>query len=416
VDGEPRLFRLPNGVRLIVQEHHAVPMFSLRAAVLGGLLAERKANNGISNFVAEMLTRGTERRSREKLAADIESLAGDLGGFAGRSSFGVAGTFLSEHTEAGLDLALEVLLQPAFPADEVEKTRRELLLAIKNRSDESAQVAFDLAYKTVYPEHPYGMTTLGETDSISRLGTDDLRRYYASVLDPESLVVTVVGDIDTNAVVARLSKALAGVQGDGVPFSMPEPARSQQSLRRARIDTNRKQSHVVVAFPGAAMADPERYPLSVLDTVLSRQGGRLFYELRDKQALAYSVSSFSTEGYAPGLLGGYIATDPSNEERALDGLLEEFRRIRDSDVRPEELERAQRYLVGNYEIGLQTNSAIAENMTFNELYGLGYLAGRKYSAHINAVDAEAVRSAAGRFLQLDTRVEAVVGPPKGKTR
>lgn len=411
-DTEPKLVTLPNGVRIIVQEHHAVPMFSVRAAVLGGLLAERPENNGISNFVAEMLTRGTENRSREQLAADIESLAGDLGGFAGRSSFGVSGTFLSEHFDEGLNLTLEVLLDPAFPPDEVEKTRRELLLAIKNRADESAQVAFDLAYKTVYPEHPYGMTTLGEADSVARIGAEHLRGYYQSVLDPESLVVTVVGDINSDEVVARLSRVLARVQGDGVPFISPPRAARPHTIRRTRIDTNRKQSHIVVAFPGVTVADPTRYPLSVLDTVLSRQGGRLFYELRDKQALAYSVSSFSTEGYAPGLLGGYIATDPANEETALGGLLGEFEKIRDGDIRPEELARAQRYLIGNYEIALQTNSAIAENMTFMELYGLGYLEGRNYGAHVNAVDAAAVRTAAGEFLAVNARAEAIVGPPK----
>lgn len=411
-DTEPKLVTLPNGVRIIVQEHHAVPMFSIRAAVLGGLLGERKDNNGISNFVAEMLTRGTEKRSREQLAGAIESLAGDLGGFAGRSSFGVSGTFLSEYFSQGLNLALEVLLDPAFPEAEVEKTKRELLLAIKNRADESAQVAFDLAYKTVYPDHPYGMTSLGEADSVSKISAEDLRKYYQSVLDPESLVVTVVGDINGDIVIDRLSKALARITGDGIPFVKPQQAARPTSIRRARIDTNRKQSHVVVAFPGVAMSDPDRYALSVMDTVLSRQGGRLFYELRDKQALAYSVSSFSTEGYEPGLLGGYIATDPANETRALDGLLTEFTKIRGGDVRVEELERAQRYLIGNYEIALQTNSAIAENMTFMELYGLGYLEGRKYATNINAVDANKVRLAADRFLTLDTRAEAIVGPPK----
>jgi predicted Zn-dependent peptidase len=73
-----------------------------------------------------------------------------------------------------------------------------------------------------------------------------------------------------------------------------------------------------------------------------------------------------------------------------------------------------RYLIGNYEIALKTNVAIAENMTFQELYGLGYLEGRKYGAYINAVDAAKVRNAAERFLTLDTRAEAIVGPPKGR--
>lgn len=411
-DGDARLVRLANGVRVIVQEHHAVPMFSVRAAVLGGLLAETATDNGISNFVAEMLTRGTERRSREQLAADVESLAGELGGFSGRSSFGVAGTFLSEHFDEGIDLTMEVLRAPAFPAEEVEITRRELLLAIKSRADETAQRAFDLAYRTVYPDHPYGMTTLGEAESINRIGRDELLSYYRGVLDPESLVVTVVGDVDAGATIAKLEAALSGLRGDGVPFRRPAPAAPIEDVRRARLDTNRKQSHVVVAFRGAAMADPDRYALSVLDTVLAGQGGRLFYELRDKRALAYAVTSFSAEGYDPGLYGGYIATDPANEGTALEGLIEQFELARTTDISQEELERAQRYLVGNYEIALQTNSAIAENMTFNELYGLGYLRGREYADRIRAVDVEAVRAAAGRFLDLDRRSEAVVGPPR----
>jgi zinc protease len=411
-DSGPRLVTLPSGVRVIVQEHHAVPMFAVRAAVLGGLLAENRDNNGISNFVAEMLTRGTDKRSREQLATDIESLAGDLGGFSGRSSFGVSGTFLSEHQNEGLDLTLDVLLHPAFRKDEVEKTRRELLLAIKNRADDSAQLDFDLAYKTVYPDHPYGMTVLGENDSVSRLSAEELESYYHSVLDPDSLVITVVGDIDSDAVIAKLSNALSSIQGDGIPFVKPSPAARPVTIRRARLDTNRKQSHIVIGFPGVSVADPDRHALSVLDTVLSRQGGRLFYELRDKQALAYTVTSFSTEGYEPGLFGGYIATDPANERRAVDGLLLEFEKVRASDIRPEELERAQRYLIGNYEIALQTNSAIAENMTFHELYGLGYLEGRQYASHINSVTIPKVHEVARRILDIDARAEAIVGPPK----
>lgn len=409
-ESQPRLVRLDNGVRIIVQEHHAVPMFSVRAAVLGGLLSETPRNNGISNFVAEMLTRGTANRSREKLATDIESLAGDLGGFSGRSSFGVSATFLSEHLKEGLDLTLEVLLEPSFPAGEVEKTRRELLMAIKNRDDETAQRAFELAYKTTYPDHPYGMTTLGEKRSIGALSASDLRSFYRASLDPRNLVISVVGDIDGDAVVQRLSQAVGALKEEGAGFKMPPAAARHHGIRRARITSERKQTHIVVTFPGASVRDPDRYGLSVLDTVLSRQGGRLFFELRDKAALAYTVTSFSSEGYAPGLFGAYIATDPSNEQKALDGLLAELDKVRNAPVRTEELDRAHRYLIGNYEIALQTNSAIAENMTFNELYGLGYLEGRRYAERIGAVGVQDVQRVATHFLDLENRTEAVAGP------
>jgi zinc protease len=408
--GAPRLFRLANGLRLIVEENHTVPLFSVRAAMLGGLLAETPANNGIANFATEMLTRGTARRSREDLAETIEALAGDVRGFSGRNSIGVSATFLSEHAREGLDLFLEVLLEPAFSPDEVEKARRELLLAIDHREDESASRTFDLAWATLYPRHPYGMTTLGERTTVAALSPEDLRSFYRDALDPRSLVVTVVGDVDTEAVADRFKQALGALAPDDTPFRMPPAAGLPTAPRRAARHSDRRQSHIVLAYPGVSVDSPDRHALSVMDTILSAQGGRLFYELRDKQALAYSVTGFSAEGLARGMVGAYIATDPTNETRAAEGLALELERIRKEPVSVDELERARRYLIGNYEIALQTNAAIAENMMFNELYGLGYLEGRRFAEQIRSVAAEDVQRVAERYLDATMRVEAVIGP------
>ncbi len=408
--GEPKLVRLDNGVRIIVQEHHEVPVFSMRAAVLAGLLAENAENNGISNFVADVLTRGTRNRSHEELAAAIESLAGDVGGFSGRNSLGVAAGFLSENFDEGMDLALEVLLEPAFNEEDTEKARRELLLAIKNREDEASHRAFNLIYKTVYPDHPYGMTTLGETESVEAITTADLRAFYENALDPSNLVVGVVGDVDADAVVAKLTAALGGLKDDATRFEMPPSASAPDTVRQARLETERYQSHIVLGYPGVDVKDDDRHALAMLETVLARQGGRLFYELRDQQALAYSVTAFSSEGLAPGLVGGYIATDPDNEERAIEGLLVEFEKVRNAEIEAQELERAQRYLIGSHEIGMQTNGAITESMVFDELYGLGYLENRLFAEQMNSVTIADVQRVARKYLTPSIRSEVVVGP------
>ena len=135
---------LDNGIRLLVKEHHNVPVMSLQACMLGGLLFEDDHTAGINNFLAGLLTRGSQRFSRLELTEAVESLAGSLGGFSGRNSLGLSGTFLSTQTMLGLDFFLDTLLHPAFPADAVEKRRREILLGLKNREDELSQIAFDL--------------------------------------------------------------------------------------------------------------------------------------------------------------------------------------------------------------------------------------------------------------------------------
>jgi zinc protease len=374
------------------------------------VLAENKKNNGISNFTAEMLTRGTAERSREQLADDIESIAGSLGGFSGNNSLGISGSFLSDSFDEAMDLFLEVMLEPSFDPAEVEKTRRELLLAIKNREDQTANVAFNLAFATVYPDHPYGMTSLGETQSVAALRPEDLSAYYRESLNPEDLVITVVGDIDSDRVLERLRTALEGLKPVEPGFQMPPAAKPPTEVREAEKQTQRHQTHLVVAYPSVDVKDPDRFALAVLENILGGQSGRLFYTLRDQQSLAYAVTAFLTKGLAPGLFGGYIATDPANADRALEGMLEEFAKIREEKVGDDELERVKRYLVGSRAIALQTNGAIAEDMAFNELYGLGYLAGRNYADKIMAVTADDVRRVARKYLNPEIRSEIIVGP------
>lgn len=406
----PQLITLENGTRIIVAEHHAVPVFSVRAAVLGGVLAETKKNNGISNFTAEMLTRGTENRSREQLAKDIESIAGSLGGFAGNNSMGVSGSFLSDNFDEAMDLFLEVLRKPSFDTEEVEKTRHELLLAIKNREDQTSHVAFDLAFETVYPDHPYGMTGLGEKESVSAISVDDLRAYYEASLDPSNLVIAFVGDIDADQVLAKLRAGVGDLEPVEPAFELPPAAADPAGIRTAFKNTKRHQTHLVVAYPSVDVSDPDRYALTVLENILSGQSGRLFYVLRDQQSLAYSVTAFFTKGLARGLFGGYIATDPDNADRALEGMLVEFEKVRTENVTPAELERAQRFLVGTRAIALQTNGSMAEDMAFNELYDLGFLAGREYADKIMAVTADDVRRVADKYLDPDIRAVITVGP------
>jgi zinc protease len=407
---EPKLITLENGTRIIVAEHHDVPVFSVRAAVLGGVLAETRENNGIASFTAEMLTRGTTERSREQLAEDIESIAGSLGGFAGNNSMGVSGSFLSDSFDEAMDLFLEVLRKPSFDSEEVEKARHEILMAIKNREDQTSHVAFDLAFATVYPDHPYGMTGLGEKESIESLTVESLRNFYASSLDPANLVIAFVGDIDADTVVAKLRGGVGDLKPVEPGFKLPPEAKLPTEIREANSTTKKHQTHLVLAYPSVDVSDPDRYPLSVLDNILSGQSGRLFYELRDQQSLAYSVSAFFTKGLARGLFGGYIATDPDNADRAIEGMLAEFDKIRNENVDAEELERAQRYLVGSRAISLQTNGSMAEDMAFNELYSMGFLAGREYADKIMAVTADDVRRVAEKYLNPSIRAVITVGP------
>lgn len=400
---------LDNGVRLVVKEHHATPLVALRAVTLGGLLLERPENNGINNFLAGLLTRGSRHHSRESLGRAVESLAASIDGFSGRNSFGLRGQFMARTVEEGTDLFLEVLRHPTFPPDEIEKRRRELLIALSHRDDDPASRAIELFYATHFPHHPYGMTTLGERASLTSFTRSQLATYYRRLLAPTRLVVSAVGDLDAPWMLERLGAALGDLPLVR-PLPRPLPTPPGPRVQRVTRHLERQQTHFVLGVRGGRITDSDRAILKTLEAILSRQGGRLFLELRDRQGLAYSVSAFASEGVDPGVFGIYFACAPAVVERAVAGVLTELRRLRDEPVSADELGEARKYLLGSYEISLQTNSSQADELAFNEAYGLGVDGGERYRESLAHVTPAAVQAAARGYFTLDAYTLAIVGP------
>jgi zinc protease len=174
---------------------------------------------------------------------------------------------------------------------------------------------------------------------------------------------------------------------------------------------DKEQAHVVLGFPGVTFANPDRFPLEILAHVLSGQGGRLFSEIREKRALAYRVSAFSLEGMDPGYFAVYVATSPEKVEEAVHSIRQELQAVAENGISADELQRAQRYLIGTHAIGLQRKSAIAAALAFYEAYGQGWRSYRLYGDNIMKITAADVARAARKYLDPQREVAALVEPP-----
>ena len=167
-------------------------------------------------------------------------------------------------------------------------------------------------------------------------------------------------------------------------------------------------------FLGTTLQHRDRYALEVLDAALSGQGGRLFYELRDKESLAYALDFIANPNLDPGYIGVYMGTHPDKLERAIEGVLRELKRVKEEGLTEEELQRAKRYLIGNFEIGLQTNGAQANQMSLDELYGLGFDHYQKYPEEIQKIARGEVHQVAKKYLNLEAYVIAIIRTPREK--
>ena len=402
--------RLDNGLTLLMIRDDTIPIASMRAVFKGGLLYENSRNNGINYLLAEMVTKGTSNRNADEVARAIDSIGGTLSGHVMRDSFSLRADCLSRHFDKGLELLADCILHPAFDEEVLEKERNQALQELMNLEDNLASFVFKRFIESLFKGHPYQRTLLGTQSSLSRLSKGQLQHYYKKHYRPEDMCLAIVGDIEPRAVSRQVAQLFN--HSSKKRSNRPTAGKGQliQEFRIAEAVREKQQGHMVLGFLGTTVFNRDRYALEVLTSVLSGQGGRLFIELRDKQSLAYSISSISMEGIEPGYLAVYMGTSPEKLPQAIRGIREQFRLIRNEKVAAGELERVKRYLIGTHAISLQKTSARAAIISYNECYGLGYNYHRKYISKINAITSEDLLRVARKYIDLEKFTIAVVRP------
>jgi zinc protease len=403
-------YEMINGAQLYVMPRRSVPVVAARAAFIGGTLAEDETNAGITNFLSSTWLRGTGSHSTADFARTAENLAADIDGFSGRNSLGATLECPVEALDSTLELFSEMLLEPSFDREEIERERSDTLAAIERREDHLSQLAYLLFADTHFHSHPYRLPALGSAESVRRFDANALRAHHARLIRGENMAIAVVGDVDPDRVAARFSARLAAIPSGGFEAPCPSLEDAPREIREAEIRKDRAQAHLVIGFRGLTVADPDRFALEVVVQLLAGQGGRLFLELRDRRSLAYAVSAHNTEGIAPGHFTVYIATAPEKLDEARAGMLEELEKLVQQAPSDEELERAKRYLIGNHAIGLQRNAVHAGLISLNARYGLGPDADCAFPEQVAAVGKEEVLQVVRRIIDLNAYTLAVVRP------
>lgn len=407
-------FTLGNGIKLIVREDPTVPTVGIRVAFPGGLRGETPATNGAFAFISELLPKGTTTLNAREIAIKVADMAGEISGFNGKNTFGLKADFLARFFSPGLELVCDMVRNPSFAPAEAEKIRPELLDQLNQQEDSLPALAFREFNRLLFAGHPYGLNVAGSQRAIEGFTSESLKEIYQKNARPDQMVLAVSGDVEAEKVAKRVEELFgdwsnpAASAGSAV-IEEEMPPEIPASPKIFRLERNRAQVHIIIGFLGTSLYNEDRYAIEVLDTVLNGQSGRLFTELRDKQSLAYSLSSFSLVGLDTGSVGFYIGTSPDKREEAIKALWQQIYRVREEPVSEAELQRAKNILIGNYELGLQTHSAQALEMALNETYGLGQDFGNRYARMIDAVDSEAILRVAQKYLLMDHYVMVTVG-------
>ncbi|HEX7655169.1 MAG TPA: pitrilysin family protein, partial [Verrucomicrobiae bacterium] len=398
---------LPNGLTLLVKEDHRLPFVEFRAVLQGGVLAETETNNGVTSLAAKLLLKGTPTRNAEQIASEIESVGGHIDSYGGNQSYGVNAEVMSSDFDTGLNLVADVLLNPVFPADELEREREVQLAGIQARRDDMLKSCSLAMRRAMFGTQAFGLDPSGTEASVQALTVADLKAFHQRLAAPNNCVLAIFGDVQTAAVKAAVEKAF-GTWSKGEPVKTTASAKTVVPGTRVQETRDKKQAVVVIGFPASTMFSEERYALELLQECCSDLGSRLFLRIREQLGLAYYVGAQCLNGVVPGYFAFYTGTEPAKAQQVETELLKEAELLRTEGLTAEELKRAKAKVIGQKKIARADLGHLATTSALDELYGLGWQRTEKDDAKYEAVTLEQIKAVAQKYLKPEAAVVAVV--------
>ncbi len=399
---------LPNGLKVFVIADDRKPTVTFRLVIKGGSSYDG-AKTGTSGFVAGLLNRGTATRDAATFAQESDRIGVKVEAGTGVDAVSVTASGLTKYTGTILELLTDALLHPAFPADQLEKLRKQALSKLAAERQQPEALAGKLMAKVVFGEHPYAARNTAE--SVAAITRDDLVEYHKKWFAPNNATLAVVGDVKASDILPAVEKAFADWQRRDVPEARIDATPEMKGLTIHLVDRlGSVQSNILVCQPGPAKNVSELPELNVLNGTLGGGfSGRLFQNLREKHGWTYGAYS----AFGPNKYGGSFQASAETRNAvtadAIREILVEMKRLRTEPVPAAELELQRQYNVGNYLLSLENAGRNATRVQDIELYGMAPDFYKVYAQRMAVVTPEQITALAKKYLNLEDTAIVVVG-------
>src|SRR6058998_2996899 len=323
---------LCNGLKVLLVENPSIPTVSLNASVMAGARYDPETKAGLAIMVSRLLDEGTETRTSFEIADAIESVGGAIEADGSFERVVVSAGVLNKDVPLGLELLADLLIRPIFPQEYVDKEKERTLAEILSAKDRPQVVAGWAFNELVYQDHPLHRPSHGYPETVERIERNDLLDFHEKYFLPNNVVLAVVGDFRVSELLPKIQDTFGSWRPRPIVFpTYPEPVR-QSGKRTKFIRMPAQQLNIYLGHLGVQRTNPDYYALQVLDTILGAGAGftaRIPQRLRDELGLAYTTfaSITMTAGLDPGRFIAFIGTSPENMKLAIEGLVNEIRRI-----------------------------------------------------------------------------------------
>lgn len=350
------IFRLNNGLRVVVEKIDYVNSISVGLWIENGSRNETGANNGISHFIEHMLFKGTENRTAKKIAEDIEDVGGQINAFTGKEATCFYIKALDSHLDLSLEVLADMLFNSKFSEEDIEKEKGVVIEEINMSEDSPEDVLSELHSKAAWGEDSISLPILGTEETVRSFNRKQLKDYVASYYIPENSVISICGKFDLNKIQELVEKYF----GKWDAKNKKVTTYSSPHIMNNVLQRNKsiEQMHISLGLQGIQSGNDDIYTLLLINNILG--GGvssRLFQKVREENGLCYSIYSYLSSFNNTGLISIYTSLNPNYAVEALKLIKSEIDVFICEGIGAEKLLKAKEQIKGSYILGLESTSS-----------------------------------------------------------
>ncbi|MCL5105615.1 MAG: insulinase family protein [Armatimonadetes bacterium] len=418
---KPTRVVLDNGIIVIVQENHSNPTIAINGNVKAGGYFDPKGKDGVADLTADMIGRGTQKRSALELASAAEFVGASLGASADTESARFMAKSLSKDFPLMLDLLSDEVRNASFPQDQFEKAKGEALSGLEESKESPRSQAMRAFFNNVYPPgHPYHQPAFdeaaGELKAITR---DDLVAFHKTYYRPDTMIIAISGDVKADEAISEVKKYFGDWKAEGPTPKMDIPTIAEAASKRIIIPMmDKSEVDVVFGYPmPVRRSDPDFYAARLMNHILGgggAMGSILGDEIREKRGFVYDVYSTFDANIGAGPWYTALGMNPKHADEAVKTLQSEVARYKKSGATQKQFEQAREFIIGVFPIALETNEGMARMLLNAEFYALGMDYLTNYAKIYRSVTLQQVNAAAKKYLHPEAAMLVIAGPYGGK--
>ncbi|HEX9021757.1 MAG TPA: pitrilysin family protein [Nitrospirota bacterium] len=399
---------LSNGIRVVSETLPKSRSVSIGVWVKVGSRHEPQDLGGISHFIEHLFFKGTAKRTAKDIAIEMDSLGGEMNAFTSQETTTYYAKVVDEHLPAVIDILSDILLASKFDPAEMEKERKVILEEIKSVEDTPDDYIHELFTATVWPDNPLGRPILGTKDTIKALKHNDIISYIDSYYSPREIVISVAGNFEHARLIDLLNASFGRLSRSGTPKKELTPAFAHAVVVKKK---QLEQVQICLGCRGLHYTHDDRYVISALNSVLGNSmSSRLFQEVREQNALAYSIYSYVTSYRDTGMLTVYAGADPSNALEVVRLAVKELRKIKDEGITPAEEARVKNQIKGSLILSLESSNSHMSRIARQEIYYGKYVSMDDIIKGVEKVTAGQVQRLAQQLFVRDNVSLTILGP------